>query len=70
MVKFPLKPLCHVCELFTSITIFRDVKGRPGQQAAKSQVVFAIDFFDVMWFDCKRDLVEKLGKDVWRARWC
>eukprot|EP00434_Breviolum_minutum_P009327 symbB.v1.2.008220.t1/scaffold497.1/size195672/2 len=22
------------------------------------KVVFAIDFFDVMWFDCKRDLVE------------
>lgn len=27
-----------------------------------SQVVFAIDFFDVMWFGCKTDLVEILGK--------
>ncbi len=68
MVKFPLKPLC--LRAFHFHYDYRDVKGRPGQQAAKSQVVFAIDFFDVMWFDCKRDLVEKLGKDVWRARWC
>ena len=27
-----------------------------------SQVVFAIDFFDVMWFGCKTDLVEILGR--------